>query len=281
MPPQRVKQYLEGIKNEIRQKKIPTNQGAGGSSSIESVYNPQSAQEDFFFAQRPDGRGSRVETLPGGQGLGELSDLEYFQDKVYRGLRIPSSYMSSGNENALFNDGRVGQAYIEELRFALYIMRLQGYIEQVMDAEFKAYLKACNIHIDETIYRIRLPEPSNFGTYKQQEVDAALLGSLSTADGIGYLSKRFVLSRYLQLEDDEIIANEKMLGEERNVDEKDPDFLKKLYGGEDEMDAGGMGDFGGDMTAGGGDFGADLGTEGGADAGAAGGEAEGGTESPL
>lgn len=270
MPPQRVKQYLEGIKNEIRQKKIPTNatSATGQTSSIESVYNPQSAQEDFFFAQRPDGRGSRVETLPGGQGLGELSDLEYFQDKVYRGLRIPSSYMKSGQENALFNDGRVGQAYIEELRFALYIMRLQGYIERILDEEFKRYLRASGIYIDESSYRIRLPEPSNFGTYKQQEVDAALINSLTTADGVAYLSKRFILSRYLQLEDEEIIMNEKMLREEKGVDEKDPDFVMKLYG-ETEAGGGELGGFGSEMTAGGGELG-------GGEVGGAPGEATGG-----
>ncbi len=58
MPPQRTKQYLEQIKNEIKQKKIPSMQG--GKAEIDSVYNPQSMNEDFFFAQRADGRGSRV-----------------------------------------------------------------------------------------------------------------------------------------------------------------------------------------------------------------------------
>ena len=255
MPPQRVKTYLEQIKNEIKQKKIPSN--AGGQSEIESVYNPQSMQEDFFFAQRADGKGSRVETLPGGQGLGELSDLEYFQDKVWRGLRIPVSYMKQGAEGAIFNDGKVGVAYIQEIRFALYIMRLQGHIENVMDIEFKRYIRAAGIFIDESLFRIRLPEPTNFGTLRQQEVDSNLLNTYSSADGIEHLSKRFTMKRYLQLTDDEIIENERLRREELGLPQsttgKD---LNLIYGtGPGDGIGGGMGDdFGGGMVAGGDDF---------------------------
>ena len=246
MPPQRVKQYLEGIKNEIKQKKIPNMNG--GQMEVDSVYNPQSMSEDFFFASRPDGRGSRVETLPGGQGLGELSDLEYFQRKVWRGLRVPASYMIEQQEGGqIWNDGKVGVAYIQELRFALFIMRLQGYLEQTIDEEFKKYLRSSNIHVDESMYRIRLPEPSNFGKYKELEVDGSLLSQYGTADGIQYLSKRFILSRYLQLGDDEIIQNERMLREEKGMD---PDGTEEdypaLYGtpGEEGM-GGGLGGMGG------------------------------------
>ena len=262
MPPQRVKTYLEQIKNEIKQKKIPTQQG--GSDQIESVYNPQSMSEDFFFAQRADGRGSRVDTLPGGQGLGELADLEYFQDKVWRGLRIPISYMRQGAEGAIFNDGKVGVAYIEELKFALYIQRLQGYIEATIDAEFKKYLKISNINIDESLYKIRLPEPSNFHVYRQQELDQALLGAYGTADGIPYLSKRFIMERYLNLSDDEIVNNENMLREEKGIETTGEDLeddLPLLYQPESLEAMEGGGDLGApeEMTAGGG--GEDLGGE--------------------
>lgn len=226
MPPHRAKQYLEQVKNEIRQKRVPTMNG--GVYEVDSVYNPQSMSEDFFFASRPDGRGSSVEQLQGGQGLGELADLEYFQRKVWRGLRVPTSYMQEGQETngALFNDGRVGVAYIQELRFALFIMRLQRYMEMAIDAEFKRYLKQNNIFIDESMYEIVLPEPSNFGKYRQQEVDNSLLSTFTTADGVQYLSKRFILSKYLQMSDEEIVTNERMKREELGLD---PDGGKEDY----------------------------------------------------
>jgi hypothetical protein len=99
--------------------------------------------------------------------------------------------------------------------------------------------------------------PSNFGKYRQQEMDAALLNTYSTADGVGYLSKRFILERYLQLTDEEIIRNEKMLREEKGLpfddDDSDED-LPILYGGGEEGGFGGGG-FGGGF---GGGMGPDL-----------------------
>jgi Bacteriophage T4-like portal protein (Gp20) len=256
MAPQRVQSYLEQIKNEIRQKKIPTY--GGGTDQVDSVYNPHSMSEDFFFAQRPDGKGSRVETLPGGQGLGELTDLEYFQNKVFRGLRIPVSYMTEGSEGAQYNDGKVGVAYIQELRFALYVSRLQGYINRVLDKEFKRYLRMAGVHVDPTIFKIALPDPENFGLYRQQEMDSALLNTLSSATGVEGMSKRFAFKKYGQFTDEDLLVNERMLAEERGLD---PDQLTradmlKLYGPPQD-EAGMGGDMGTGMTAGG--LGSDMG----------------------
>lgn len=247
MPPQRVKSYLEGIKNEIRQRKVPT--FGGGVEQVDSVYNPQSMSEDFFFAQRPDGRGSKVETLPGGQGLGELADLEYFQWKVFRGLRIPLSYMREGQDNAVFNDGKSGVAYIQELRFAMYIKRLQNYISRVMDQEFKRYVRMAGINVDPSIFNIKVPEPENFGIYRQQQLDNDLLSTYGQANGVEHFSKRFTMQKYLQLTDEEILLNERLRAEELGLDPDNlsKDDMLKLYGPPAEA---GMGDMGSGMIAG-------------------------------
>jgi hypothetical protein len=203
---------------------------------------------------RPDGRGSRVETLPGGANLGQLEDLDYFQRKVWRGLKVPASYMIEQSEGgSLWNDGKVGIAYIQELRFALFIMRLQGYIETELDAEFKLFLRNVGITIDENLYELSLPEPSNFGKYKQLELDGQIVSQYGSIDSIPYISKRFALKRYMKLTDQEIVLNERMLREERNMDVNgDAKDYPAIYGQmEDGMGAaGGMGGMGG-MGAGG------------------------------
>ncbi len=213
-------------------------------------YVQNSMNEDFFFAQRPDGRGSKVETLPGGQGLGELADLEYFQWKVFRGLRIPLSYMREGQDGAMASDGKVGIAYIQELRFAMYIKRLQNYLSRVIDAEFKRYLRMAGITADPTIFNIKLPDPENFGIYRQQQLDNDLLSTYGQANGVEHLSKRFTMKKYLQATDEEILLNQRMRAEELGLD---PDNLTKedfirLYSPPQEggMDMG----MGGGMTAG-------------------------------
>ena len=171
---------------------------------------------------------------------------------------------------SVWNDGKVGIAYIQELRFSLYIERLQAYMERVLDAEFKDFLRMANIRVDEQMYRILLPEPSNFGKYRQLELDSQLLSAYTTADGIHYLSPRFILKRYLQMSDEEIITNERLKREELGIDpdSKDPNDLKLIYGAPEEA---GMGGAGGGV--GGGFGGAELGM--GAEPPAEGGEAGG------
>ena len=200
---------------------------------------------------RPDGRGSRVEALPGGQGLGELADLEYFQWKVFRGLRIPLSFMREGQDNSILNDGKTGIAYIQELRFAMYIKRLQNYIGRVMDAEFKRYLRVSGIQVDPTIFSIKLPEPENFGIYRQQQLNGDLLNTYSQADGVPHFSKRFTMSKYLQLSQEDILLNQRMKAEELglNPDNLTKEDLQQIYNPPADGELGAMGGAG-SMSAG-------------------------------
>jgi hypothetical protein len=255
MPPAMTKKYLEQIKNEIRQRKIPS--ANGGQTNVDSVYNAQSMSEDFYFAQRADGKGSRVETLPGGAGLGELADLDHFLNKVFRGLRIPLSWMNEQQGGQIFNDGKVGQAYIQELIFGKYVQRLQGCVDRVLDIEFKKYLRENRIMVDESMYKIRLPESTNFAKFRQAEVDASLLSTYASAADITHMSKRFGLARYAQWSEDEILANEKQVMEERGIPANAPNRMQLIYGdpattGADfGMPGGGGGGGGGGLPMGG------------------------------
>ncbi len=218
MPPQRVKQYLEQIKNEIRQKRSPTS--AGGKDTVDGAYDPTSIQEDLFFPVTASGRGSRVETLPGGTEDFGTTLLKYFQDKIFRGLRIPTSYMGGGDgAGAQYNDGKVGIAYIEELRFANFIRRLQDRLDEVLDQEFKVYMKVVGLKIDDEIFKLKLPDPANFALYRQAALDADLIGSFNNIEATKYLARRFILKRYLGLTDDELQMNEVLLKEERGISE--------------------------------------------------------------
>jgi hypothetical protein len=216
MPPQRVKSYLESIKNEVRQKRVPNE--SGGQEKIDSVYNPMSMTEDYFFAQSANGRGSRVETLSGGENLGEISDLNYFQNKLLQGLRIPSSYMrGSSDQGGQVSDGKVGVAYIEELRFANFVSRLQQKINRTFDGHFKAYLKSAGLNVDPQLFNIELPAPQDFDIYKQAEVDEKLMSIYGNVKDIEAISTRYALIRYLNYTEDDLKMNESLLRQERNI----------------------------------------------------------------
>lgn len=229
MPPQRVKQYLEQVKNEIRQKRVPGVNN--GKEVVDGQYDPQSLGQDYFFSVTAAGRGSRVETLPGGTEDFGTNLIKQFTDKVFRGLRIPTSYMTgTDGTNAQYNDGKVGIAYIEELRFAQFIRRLQDRLDEVFDQEFKIYLKVVGIKIDDEIFNLKLPDPANFALYRQAALDAELISSYNNITQDKTLSRRFILKRYLGLTDDELQMNETLLKEERNIkDNANISPLQQIY----------------------------------------------------
>lgn len=255
MPPQRRKAYLEQVKLEMRQHKVPTFNGNEFTSSVDSVYDPQDMMEDFFIASGADGRGSKIEVLPGGQNLGELKDLDHFSNKLAEGLRVPIGWYRSDGQSA-FTDGKVGAAYIQELRFSKFVKRLQAPIEETLDREFKNFLKSVGIRIDPNAFYVKLPEPSNFGAYRQAEKDGALLNVYGQVSEIPHMSPRFAMKRFMQMTDNEIQENERMRREELGLAIDDPDLIKKLYAAEGE--GGGFGGGGGGFGSGGaGDFGLD------------------------
>ncbi len=163
MPSHLAMQFVERVKTEIHQRRIPSKSG-GSTNVIDSSYNPLSINEDYFFPQTAEGRGSKVETLPGGTNLGEIDDLRYFTNKLVRGLRIPSSYLPTGAEDATanYNDGRVGTAFIQELRFNNYCERLQNLMVVQFDQEFKRYLLEKGVNIDTSMFDIKFMPPKNF-----------------------------------------------------------------------------------------------------------------------
>jgi hypothetical protein len=237
---------------------------------MDATYNPLSINEDYFFPQTAEGRGSKVETLPGGENLGEISDLKYFTNKLYRGLRIPSTYLPSSPDDGsnTFVDGKVGTALIQEHRFNQYCMRLQGLVASTFDSEFKLWLRWRGINIDASIFDIQFNEPQNFASYRQSDIDASRINNFSQMEGTAYISKRFALSRFLGLTEEEVKENERLWREEQG------DAENKI--GSSSLRSAGLtpGGLGSDMDNLGGDADLDAGAEGGDEAGAEGGEPE-------
>ena len=223
MPSHLAMQFVERVKTEIHQRRIPSKTG-GGTNVIDSSYNPLSINEDYFFPQTAEGRGSKVETLPGGTNLGEIDDLRYFTNKLVRGLRIPSSYLPTGADDSAsqYNDGRVGTAYIQELRFNEYCKRLQGLINEQFNQEFKRYLLEKGVNVDVGMFDLEFQPPQNFAAYRQSEVDNARIPTFQTMSAIPFVSNRFAMKRFLGMTDQEIAENERLWREENEENLETP-----------------------------------------------------------
>lgn len=265
MPSHMAMQFVERVKNEMHQRRIPTVTG-GGANMMDASYNPLSINEDYFFPQTAEGRGSSVETLPGGENLGEIDDLKYFNNKMARGLRVPSSYLPTGPDDSAqpYNDGKVGTALIQEYRFNQYCERLQNLIMQKLDDEFKMFMRWRGFNIDSGLFNITFCPPQNFASYRQSELDTTRITAFTQLEPLPYFSKRFLLKRYLGLTEEEMVENEKLWEEERSKPE-----IRQTQGS--DLRSVGITPAGieGDIQAGE-DFNADLGAEIAGDVGTAG-----------
>ena len=214
MPSHLAMGFVERVKNEIHQRRIPSS--TGGGSVIDSAYNPLSINEDYFFPQTAEGRGSKVETLPGGTNLGEIDDLKYFTNKLMRALRIPSSYLPTGADDsqAQYNDGRVGTAYIQELRFNKYCERLQSLMISTFDTEFKLFLHDKGVNIDFSLFDLKFQSPQNFAAYRQAELDNQRISTFTQMVALPFVAKRFALKRFLGMTEEDIAENERLWKEE-------------------------------------------------------------------
>ena len=225
MVPHMAMAFVERIKNEIHQRRIPTQTG-GGVNMMDATYNPLSQNEDFFFLVSADGRGSSVEVLAGGQNLGEITDLKFFTNKLFRGLRIPASYLPSGVDDGTqsYSDGKVGTALIQEWRFTQYCKRLQSMIIDKLDQEFKMFMRWRGVNIDGQLFDLIFEEPQNFAQYRQADIDSARIATFTQLEQFPYLAKRFLMKRYLGMSEMEISENEIAWNEERgNVEEAPAD----------------------------------------------------------
>jgi hypothetical protein len=221
----RAQQVIERMKNEIYQRRIPNRTG-GGQSILDAAYSPIAINEDFFLATNSEGKGTKIETLPGGENLGQIDDLKYFNNKMIRGLGIPSSYLPTGPEDGTtaYVDGKVGTAYVQEFRFAKVCQRLQNLMAPVLDKEFKLYVKSRGIEIESDMFELKMWEPQSFSQYRQMALDSeqiTVFSSLIQTEAAKYISKRYALKRYLNWTDEDILENEKMWKEENAKKVKD------------------------------------------------------------
>jgi hypothetical protein len=172
--------------------------------------------DDLYFAQSSDGRGSKVETLPSGENLGQIDDLKFFNNKLIRGLGIPSSYLPTGPDDgtASYNDGRVGTAYIQEYRFNQYCQRLQSMLIDVFDTEFKLFIKQRGINIEAGSFDLEFAAPQNFATWRESELKSSQIQMFTQMLDIPFMSKRWLMTNYLGLTVEEMNENERLWKEE-------------------------------------------------------------------
>ena len=178
-----------------------------------------SMMEDFWLPRREGGRGTEITTLPGGQNLGELSDIEYFQKKLYRALGVPESRIAADGG---FNLGRSSEILRDELKFSKFVGRLRKRFANMFNDMLKTQLVLKNIITPEDWEEIRdhiqydFLYDNQFAELKETEMMNERLGTLATIEPyIGkYYSSEYVRKKILRQTDAEIIEIDEQIQQE-------------------------------------------------------------------
>jgi len=175
--------------------------------------------EDFWLPRREGGRGTEISTLPGGQNLGEITDIEYFKKKLYRSLNVPPSRMDGEGG---FNLGRSSEILRDELKFTKFVGRLRKRFSNMFNDMLKTQLLLKNIitpedweMMSEHIQYDFLYD-NHFSELKESELLNERLNSLQAAEPyIGkYYSQDYVRRRILRQTDEEILEQDALIKKE-------------------------------------------------------------------
>jgi len=205
LPKIKAEQYLKEVMSRYRNKLVYDAQ----TGEVRDDRKFMSMMEDFWLPRREGGRGTEITTLPGGQNLGELTDIEYFQKKLYRALGIPESRIAADGG---FNLGRSSEILRDELKFAKFVGRLRKRFANMFNDMLKTQLILKNIVTPEDWEQMEdhiqydFLYDNQFAELKESEMIQGRLGNLAQIEPyIGkYYSTEFVRKRILRQTDQEI-----------------------------------------------------------------------------
>jgi len=244
LPKIKAEQYLKEVMYRYRNK-LTYNAQTG---EVRDDRKFMSMMEDFWLPRREGGRGTEITTLPGGQNLGELSDIEYFQKKLYRALAVPESRIASDGG---FNLGRSSEILRDELKFAKFVGRLRKRFAQMFNDMLKTQLILKNIITPEDWETIRehiqydFLYDNQFAELKESEMMNERLATLATIEPyVGkYYSNDYVRRKVLRQTDAEIIEIDEQIEQEiKDGIIPDPNAVDPITGEPLEGGGGDLGD---------------------------------------
>jgi hypothetical protein len=215
LPKVKAEQYLRDVMMRYRNKLVYD----ANTGEVRDDRKFMSMMEDFWLPRREGGRGTEISTLPGGQNLGELSDIEYFQKKLYRSLGVPESRIAADGG---FNLGRSSEILRDELKFAKFVGRLRKRFAQMFNDMLKTQLILKNIvslddwdTISDHIQYDFLYD-NQFAELKETEMLNERLGILATIEPyIGkYYSTEWVRRKVLRQTDAEMEEMDEQIEQE-------------------------------------------------------------------
>ena len=215
LPKVKAEQYLRDVMMRYRNKLVYD----ASTGEIRDDKKYMSMLEDFWLPRREGGRGTEISTLPGGQNLGEITDIKYFQEKLYRSLNVPSSRI--GGEGG-FNLGRSSEILRDEVKFSKFVGRLRKRFSHMFNDMLRTQLILKNIitpedwEIMEEHIQYDFLYDNHFAELKEAELLNERLTMVQTAEPyVGkYFSQDYLRRKVLRQTDQEIIEQDLLIKKE-------------------------------------------------------------------
>jgi len=216
LPKVKAEQYLKETMSRYRNKLVYD----ANTGEVKDDKKFMSMMEDYWLPRREGGRGTEITTLPGGQNLGELADIEYFQKKLYRALGVPESRIAGGGDG--FNLGRSTEILRDELKFSKFVGRLRKRFANMFNDMLRTQLILKNIVTPEDWDKMSdhiqydFLYDNHFAELKESELLSNRLTSVTSMEAyIGkYYSTEYVRKKILRQTDVEIIEIDKQIEDE-------------------------------------------------------------------
>ena len=218
LPKLKAEQYLRDIMVKYKNKLVYD----ANTGEVRDDRKFLSMMEDFWLPRREGGKGTEISTLPGGQNLGELEDVKYFQKKLYQSLSVPISRLEP---NQGFSIGRVAEVTRDELKFAKFVDRLRNKFSDIFNQALRVQCVLKGIctadewdQFKEHIY-YNFIKDNNFAELKDAELMRERLSLLAAVDPYTgrYFSQAWIQRNVLRLTDDQIKAMQDEIDEEKEA----------------------------------------------------------------
>ncbi len=224
LPKIKAEQYLRSVMDKYKQKVVYNAQ----TGEVEDQKKQMSMLEDFWLPRREGGRGTEINTLPSGQNLGEIDDIEYFRKKLYQSLNIPISRIE-GTESTAFNLGRTSEINRDEIKFSKFITKIRYKFSALFTDLLRVQLLLKGIISEDDWYGIKdsldyiWTKDSHYVELKENEIYKERFEILSQMDEyIGkYVSNEWIRKNVLRQSEQEIADIDVQIKKEEPVEETD------------------------------------------------------------
>ena len=198
LPPFKAEAFMDRLKDQFRKRKVANNSGGPGANSVDERWMPPAQDEDYWVPVRPNS-GTRIDTLPGAENLGEIDDAVYFRNKLLTALNFPKNYFNNEDVNAT----RITLSS-QDIKFARMIERLQSHFEDGLLELAERHLALRGFPQEHyRDLRIKMTPPSDWRELSRAEVVNARYGNAGTLKSSQLMSDYDIMTKILKYHQDD------------------------------------------------------------------------------